>query len=221
MLLNKALKHLKIHGLIIVYSKMTEVDRFYADNMFHGYVEGLDLNQDSVIIDLGTYKGYTTKLLSTLYKSKIYTFEPMIPFYDVATKECATHPNITVLPYGLGKGTYDFYMNMDGDGTSMFSPLDPKKAQQCKIQDFFSFLEERSIHTIDLLHINIEGAEYDLLDYILENKHQINIRYLIVQFHYKSAENDAKLARYFATLEDTHRLVYDYKYVWTKWERII
>jgi FkbM family methyltransferase len=145
----------------------------------------------------------------------------MIPFYDIAVVECAVHPNITVLPYGLGKGTYEFYMNMDGDGTSMFSPLDPTKAQKCNIRDLFTFLEERSIHTIDLLHVNIEGAEYDLLDYIFANNYQINIRYLIVQFHYKSAENDAKLARYFNTLEQTHRLVYDYKYVWTKWERII
>jgi FkbM family methyltransferase len=200
---------------------MTEVDRFYAENMFHGYVEGLDLTSDSVIIDLGTYKGYTTKLLSNLYKSKIYTFEPMIPFYTEATRECLSHPNITVFPYGLGRGNYEFLMNMDGDGTSMFSPVDTQKAKPCKIVDLFEFLEERNIHTIDLLHVNIEGAEYDLLDYILSKQYQINIRYLIVQFHYKSAENDEKLKRYFTTLEATHRLVYDYKYVWTKWERII
>ena len=60
---------------------MREIDRFYGDNMFHGYVQGMDMRPDAVIFDLGTYKGYTTKLLSDLYKCKIHTFEPMIPFY--------------------------------------------------------------------------------------------------------------------------------------------
>jgi FkbM family methyltransferase len=200
---------------------MREVDRFYADNMFHGYVEGLDLDASSTILDFGTYKGYTTKLLSDLYKSKIYTFEPMIPFYNIAKEECAAHSNITVLPYGLGKGTYEFQMNLDGDGTSMFSKVDPAKAHTCHIRDLFEFLETHTIRTIDLLHVNIEGAEYDLLDYIFSKGLHYHIRYLIIQFHYKSEENDAKLRRYFDTLDHTHRLVYDYKYVWTKWERIV
>lgn len=199
---------------------MGEVDRFYADNMFHGYVEGMDMNSDSVIIDLGTYKGYTTKLLSDTYKSKIYTFEPMIPFYNEAKEACASHPNITVLPYGLGKGNFEFLMNIEGDATSMMANVNPDTAVKCSIRDFFEFLTEKNITTIDLLHINIEGAEYDLLDYIFSNNFQTKIRYLIVQFHYKSQTNDEKLKRYFDTLQATHVCKYDYKYVWTKWERL-
>lgn len=199
---------------------MSEVDRFYADNMFHGYVEGMNMNSDSVIIDLGTYKGYTTKLLSDLYKSKIYTFEPMIPFANEATEACASHPNITVLPYGLGKGNFEFFMNMAGDSTSMVIGGNPNSANNCSMRDFFEFLTEKNITTIDLLHINIEGAEYDLLDYIFSNNFQVNIRYLIVQFHYRSPTNDEKLKRYFDTLSTTHVCKYDYKYVWTKWERL-
>lgn len=61
-------------------SHHNEVARFYADNMFHGYVEGMKIDKNSLILDLGTYKGYTTRLLSTLYNCMIYTFEPMIPF---------------------------------------------------------------------------------------------------------------------------------------------
>jgi FkbM family methyltransferase len=199
---------------------MSEVDRFYADNMFHGYVEGMNMNSDSVIIDLGTYKGYTTKLLSDLYKSKIYTFEPMIPFAKEAAEACASHPNITVLPYGLGKGNFDFFMNMAGDSTSMIVGGNSDSATNCSMRDFFDFLTEKNITTIDLLHINIEGAEYDLLDYIFSNNFQVNIRYLIVQFHYRSQTNDEKLQRYFDLLNATHVCKYDYKYVWTKWERL-
>ena len=199
---------------------MGEVARFYADNMFHGYVEGLPLTPSSTIVDLGTFKGYTTKLLSKLYGCKIYTCEPMIPFYKEAVIACSSHPNIEVLPFGLGAGPQTFSMDNKGDATSMCSGTPSEHAQKCELKDFFAFLEERSIAAIDLLHVNIEGGEYDLLDYILSKGYQTSIGCLIVQFHYKSATNDAKLARYFEVLSRTHRLVYDYHYVWTKWVRI-
>ena len=199
---------------------MAEVARFYADNMFHGYVEGLPLTPASTIIDLGTFKGYTTKLLSRLYGCTIYTCEPMIPFYKEAVTECSSHPNITVLPYGLGAGNQTFYMDNKGDSTSMCVGTPSEHAQKCELKDFFAFLEERNITAIDLLHVNIEGGEYDLLDYILSKGYQASIGCLIVQFHYKSDTNDANLARYFEVLSRTHRLVYDYHYVWTKWVRI-
>jgi FkbM family methyltransferase len=188
--------------------------------MFHGYVEGLPLTSASIIIDLGTFKGYTTKLLSTLYGCKIYTFEPMIPFYKEAVVECSTHPNIEVLPYGLGVGNQTFLMDNRGDSSSMCVGTPSEHAEQCELKDFFSFLEERNIASIDLLHVNIEGGEYDLLDYIIAKGYQSSIGCLIVQFHYKSDINDAKFARYFEVLSHTHRLVYDYHYVWTKWVRI-
>ena len=199
---------------------MREIDRFHADNMYHGYVKGMDMNSDSIIIDLGTYKGSTTKFLSDVYKSKIYTFEPMIQFAKEAIEACASHPNITVLQYGLGKGNFDFLMNIADDSTSMIASVNPDTAHSCSIRDFFEFLTENNITTIDLLHINIEGAEYDLLDYILSNNFQTKIRYLIVQFHYQSSTNDEKLKRYSDVLQSTHVCKYDYKYVWTKWERL-
>jgi hypothetical protein len=71
-----------------------------------------------------------------------------------------------------------------------------------------------------ILQMDIEGSEYDLLDYIFSNNFQVNIRYLIVQFHYRSPTNDEKLQRYFDLLKATHVCKYDYNYVWTKWERL-
>ena len=198
-------------------SNHKEVERFYADNMFHAYVEGMNMNAESIILDLGTYKGYTTKLLSDLYKCKIYTFEPMIPFYNEAIMECNSHPNISVLPYGLGNSNYEFLMNNSNDSTSMFAKVDPRTALKCSVRDFFVFLNENNIKTVDLLHVNIEGAEYDLLDYIFSNNFHLNIRHLIVQFHYQSAENDEKIKRYTDILSKSHICNYNYNYVWAKW----
>jgi FkbM family methyltransferase len=197
---------------------MREVDRFYADNMFHGYVQGLELTEGTVIIDLGTYKGYTAKLLSTLYcNTKVYTFEPMIPFYNEAVTECKSHPNITVLPYGLGNGNFDFNMNINADSTSMIQNTNSDNSHKCVMRDFFDFLNKNNITNIDLLHINIEGAEYELLDYLFAKNFHLKIKHLIIQFHYPNPINDAKLERYYNILDKTHKQIYDYRYVWTRW----
>jgi FkbM family methyltransferase len=199
---------------------MSEVARFYADNMFHGYVEGLDMNPGSVIIDLGTYKGYTAKLLATLYPvSTIYSFEPMIDFYNEAVLECSTQKNINVLPFGLGNGNFDFYMDEQGDSTSMIIGNKSATGTKCVMRDFFEVLSEKNISEIDLLHINIEGGEYDLLDYIFSNSFHLRVRHLIVQFHYPSTVNDEKLHRYYDIMSQNHELIYDYRYVWVRWSR--
>lgn len=198
-------------------SHRNEVDRFYADNMFHGYLEGLHLNENSTIIDLGTYKGYSTKFLSYLYKCKIYTFEPMPIFFNEAYMECAPFSNISVFPYALGTTNSSFLMNSSGDATSMFSNIEHASAIKCYVRDFFQVLNEKNINKIDLLHVNIEGAEYDLLDYIFSKNFHLQIKYLIVQFHYQNPVNDEKIKRYTDILNKSHTCNYNYNYVWTKW----
>lgn len=199
---------------------MKEVDRFFSDEMqYSKYIEGMDMSPDSVIIDLGTYTGGTSITLSRLYNCVVYSFEPMMPYYHSAVVNCSPFSKISVFNYGLGKGTYAFKMSTDNDATSMFAKVNPKTALTCYIRDFFEFLHETNTHTVDLLHVNIEGAEYDLLDYIFSKDFQTKIRHLVVQFHSPSVKNNDNILRYFDILSKTHTCIYDYKYVWTRWDR--
>lgn len=45
------------------------------------------------------------------------------------------------------------------------------------------YINERQINKIDLFKINIEGAEYDLLECIILNGYILKIKNIQVQFH--------------------------------------
>ena len=221
---------------------MSEFDRFLKDNMYpYSYVDGLDC--DSIIIELGTYTGNTAKLLANMYKqATVHTFEPVLSFYNEAIASCKENSNVNCYPFGLGTGNYEFTMYLQGEATSMikqqpinlpiqktfgFKVASPAKQTvslptiTCQMQDFFEFLRENQISKIDLLYINIEGAEYDLLTYIFSKNFQTQIKHLVVKFHYPSSENNKKISNIFDILSKTHKVDYDYKYMFTRWTRLI
>ena len=71
---------------------------------------------------------------------------------------------------------------------------------------------------IAVMKINIEGMEYELLEWILKGNLIRNVRNLQVQFHilpgyeekYKSVSDKLKL---------THQLTWRYPFVWENWKR--
>jgi hypothetical protein len=71
-----------------------------------------------------------------------------------------------------------------------------------------------------VLKINIEGAEYVLLQYIISKGLHKNIRNLQVQFHLIEGQNCEELYSLIASaLSETHELTWRYPFVWENWRR--
>ena len=70
--------------------------------------------------------------------------------------------------------------------------------------------------TIDLLKINVEGAEYEIIDNLIESNTINKIKSIQVQFHcvnkytkiYDSLSNK---------LSNTHTITWRYPFVWENW----
>jgi hypothetical protein len=90
-------------------------------------------------------------------------------------------------------------------------------SETCVFRSFATVWRELAIQSLDVLHMNIEGGEYAVFRSILSNGLLPKIKTLIVQFHYPdvySAERQAIQAE----LRKTHRCVYDYAFVWERWD---
>ena len=74
--------------------------------------------------------------------------------------------------------------------------------------------------SIDLMKINIEGAEYDLLEHLIENKFVENIKDIQVQFHDFVPNAEARMKNIQAGLSKTHYLTYQYPFVWENWRKL-
>jgi hypothetical protein len=98
--------------------------------------------------------------------------------------------------------------------TSMFAD---KIDQEFWCVDIAEYLQQE----IAVCKINIEGGEYQLLDYIIEKGLIIRVKNIQVQFHLVDGADSQKEYELLAKrLSVTHKLTWRYPFVWENWERI-
>ena len=159
------------------------------------------LTEDSIVWDVGGYKGEWAKKIYDRYKCDIVLFEPVYKLHL---------PGITVRNYGLGGSSRIEYVDKKNDATSLFY----SGSDQMVIWDVadvdFSF--------IDLIKINIEGMEYELLNRLIELEQIKNLGDIQVQFHRFVPDADNLRSKITDTLKQTHIQTYCYDWVWENWK---
>ena len=61
-----------------------------------------DLNSNSVVFDLGGYKGEWTSQIFSMYSCTVYIFEPVKKYYEGIMSRFARNDFIKVFQFGLG-----------------------------------------------------------------------------------------------------------------------
>jgi len=174
-----------------------------------------DLDQDSVVFDLGGYEGKWTSEISNRYNCSVYVFEPVKRFAAQISNRFAKNTRVKVLQFGLGDETHAVEIGLDKDGSSTFrkSP----SMEEIRLVRACEFINSNGISKIDLMKINIEGGEYDLLEHLLDCGMTDRIVNIQVQFHDfvpRAAERMSKIQQ---RLQNTHFLTYQYPFVWENW----
>jgi FkbM family methyltransferase len=171
-----------------------------------------ELNERSLVLDLGGYKGQFAGDIYSRYSCRIYVFEPFSDFFKILEERFQANPRIRLFDFGLGAADEYKTIFFQDDATSVFR--ETANHERIRIKPFVSFLSENGIDTIDLMKINIEGSEYELLEHIIQNDLQHKIRNIQVQFHRDIESAYDRMSRIRSILLKTHSLTYDYPFVW-------
>ena len=174
-----------------------------------------DLNQDSVVFDIGGYEGAFSEKIFNKYQSNIYIFEPVKSFYKTIYNKFKDIEKIRLYHFGLSDITKELEISLSDDASSIHINTDRK--EKIKLYSIVEFIEQNNIVKIDLMKINIEGGEFDLLPALLDHNIITNIDNLQIQFH-KFIENaEIKRENIRNQLSKTHELTYDYYFIWENW----
>ena len=86
-----------------------------------------------------------------------------------------------------------------------------------EIREIVAVLEELGRPRIDFMKINIEGAEYDLLERLLSTEWKHRVRYFLIQFH--ESYDDANVRRWGIRrrLRKTHTQVWNLPWIYELW----
>lgn len=170
------------------------------------------LTRDSVVVEVGGYKGRWALQIAERYHPMLYVFEPQPWAVDVCRRVLGSRA--TVLNYGLGDRDAQAEMgDWETDGCS-FVKSGGDKAWMHEIGKAF---EEVRIGHIDLMLMNIEGYEYTLLPHMFDR--DIWPDRLMVQFHEFADPTGDGLRAIQQRMAGRYKLDWDYN-VLTAWERI-
>ena len=176
-----------------------------------------NLKEDSIIFDVGGFKGKFTDKFLKEFNCKSFIFEPNPIYYKYLSDKYKNNEKVKVFEFGLGPVNHDKYLTDENESATI---EDYKTDYKISVKNINEVIEKLNITKIDLLKLNIEGAEYELLDCMLETKTIEIFESIQVQFHnnilfYENYRN--KIRKY---LSYTHKEVWSYYLIWERWDKI-
>lgn len=174
------------------------------------------LNSQSIVFDLGGYKGDFACAINQKYDCHVYIFEPVEDFYNKCKDRFRDNPKIQCFNYGLSDETGQAFISDNNDGSSVIMQ-NIVHSKKIKLKQFQEQFDSLNLKAIDLLKVNVEGSEFLILPHLLNTGLIKNIKYLQVQFHdfYPNAEVLRQKLR--GALADTHIEMWNYPFVWESW----
>jgi len=182
-----------------------------------------DLSANSVVVDVGAFTGSWAQHIVDRYNPTIFAFEPNPRSFESLVAKAAVNPKLHALQYGLGDKDVTVEFTLNGLGSSMcdersgHAGMERIKVEIAAVDRVWSELD---LGRVDLMKINIEGAEFPLLDKMIETGLLENVNCFLIQFHEWHPGAYKKRRQIHAELSRTHRLEWDYHFVWEKWVQI-
>lgn len=215
MKIKKIFKHLKKKYFPTDFDKT--ILKWFEDDGDNTLRLDYNLTPSSVVFDLGGYKGQWTSDIYAKYNCNIFVFEPVNTYAEQIKKRFINNSKIEVFNFGLANKSYDDKIAINDDGSSLIKKNGRDRYEKVRLKDMKEFLEENNIREIDLIKINIEGGEYDLMDYILSTGIINKINNLQIQFHDFVEDSYNRRENIQMRLMETHLLSYNYEFVWENW----
>ena len=200
----------------------------WAENYEDYRYEAVELTKDSIVVDIGAYVGEYCEKLSNKCQCKIYAYEPIEEYYNKIIEMVESDPLMSnVIPHKLGvsniTGKEDIIISNSGSSFERYN----KSIKGSKItietidvaELIESILEENKREEIDLVKINIEGAEFDLFPKLFKREMMSKIKNIHVQFHAFADDSYIKYLKIKQDMAKTHDVILDSLWKWTFWKR--
>jgi len=177
-----------------------------------------NLNQDSIVFDLGGYVGQWSSDIFSMYLCQLYIFEPVNKYYNDIKERFINNKSMRVYQFGLSGNNGELNIGLSDDGSSIYKQGWGVEQEKIMLKKASEFIKENGITKIDLMKINIEGGEYDLLEHLIESGEIKKIKNIQVQFHDFVPNAKERMKNIQKKLSRTHRTTYQFEFVWENWE---
>lgn len=175
-----------------------------------------DLGSEDIVFDIGGYEGSWAAEIVARYGSHIHIFEPVPEYYQQICRRFERNPKIHAYPFGLSNVTRSTSFGLESDASGQWKTTTDKV--EVKLRDIVEILGELNLPRVSLCKINIEGAEFELLNHLIDAGLIDRFENLQIQFHSFVPDATRRMEAIQSRLEQTHFLTYQYSFVWENWQ---
>lgn len=160
-----------------------------------------------VILDCGSNIGLATLFFKRMFpNARIHAFEPDPDTFSVLNHNIAQNCLRDVSAHNVlladVDGESSFYVCNEVPGSLMMSRfsdrLQTSREIRVKAVRLSNYIEE----PVDLLKLDVEGAEFDILRELLSSGKLALIRRMVIEYHHKIADRPAEMSEFLALLEE-------------------
>lgn len=195
------------------------INKWWNENGDQTYRLNYPLTEDSLVVDIGGYDGSWAQLVWNKFKCNIIIMEPVESLYNQAVSKFVNNPKVKVYKVGAYNKDEEQLISLNDNESSMFGSNNGK--EKIQLVDFVKYYKNNINRNIDLIKINIEGAEYDLLEHLINNQMLGIADNFQIQFHdsYSIPNFKQRKDKITEAFKQTHELTYEFEYVWENWKR--
>lgn len=192
--------------------------QFYRDGGNEILFKYLTLDNNSIVIDGGCYLGDFTKEILIRFGSRVLSFEPLKKEYKELVFRFEKNKLVNLYNQAIYDSEKKIPITLDGLNSSIFSNIKIKE-KKLFIKTFDIANIFKKYKKIDLLKLNVEGAEYKILLRLIKKKKLNNIDSYLIQFHpISNSQIDVKKIRK-SFLQQGFKQIFNYNYVWEYWSK--
>ena len=195
------------------------LNRWWQDDGDHTHIFNHNLNEDSIVLDLGGYVGVWAQQVVDKHNSNVYVIEPLTQFYDEMVEKFKSNPKVCLLNVGVATENKKDFIYLGGDSTS--SNLENGTKVEVEFRTISRILDEWGLAGVDLLQMNIEGDEYLMLESMLKDGTIDRFKNIQVQFHLGIEGDVDRHYDICIALEDRgFKSKFSYPFVWEGWTKL-
>ena len=163
-------------------------------------------SSDPVILDCGANIGLATLFLKRLYPgAHISCFEADPTTASMLRQNIEKNhlPNVAIHNVMLANDDeeHSFYVASDMEGSLMMSSIPDRLSNHREIQVKGSRLSNYIEGQVDLVKLDVEGAEFEVLTDLIESGKLPLIRRMIIEYHHKIGGHASCLSKFLGLLE--------------------
>lgn len=188
---------------------------FYRAGGNERLLTGVPVTSEDTVLDVGAFEGSFTTEVCWRLGARCIAVEPVPSFCGILRNQFANNDRVRIIEAAVGAADGEVELFLQGDGTTAYSKLGGQRVRVAQI-DAARLVAEVPMPA--LVKLNVEGAEYDALDRLLDAGLLGRIRSILVQFHRSVSDCDQRREGIRCSLAKSHREVFCFPFVWERWD---